>query len=256
MNNRKNILIGETLQAVFLRHIIFTLVVLAVFIIPMPLGSIFGSEGDWISQHVAVADSLRQAMLEQKTLIPQWIGLGGGSSVYDFSYYGLLRPDVVISCFFPWVEMKYIISIYALLCVVIAVNLCFVWLKRQGISAYFALAGTALYAFASCFYHAHHQIMFVNYMPFLMLALIAVDKLLELGKICPLIIALFFIYVHSFYYAPACLVAVCLYFLYKWKLMQANDEKQCKVSHPFLRFVFCIAVSIGLAAVLLLPSES
>ncbi|MDE5777154.1 MAG: YfhO family protein [Lachnospiraceae bacterium] len=254
MNNYKKILNGKAPKEVFLRHLILTLVILVVLLIPMPLGSIFGSEGDWISQHVSVAESLRQAMREQKTLIPQWIGLGGGSSVYDFSYYGLLRPDVVISCFFPQVEMKYIISLYALLSVVIAVNLCFIWLKRQGISPYFALSGAALYACATCFYHAHHQIMFVNYMPFLMLAFMAVDKLLERGKTCPLIISLFFIYVHSYYYAPACLVAVCLYFLYKWKLMQVNDENQCKTSHVFVRFVFCIALSIGLAAVLLLPS--
>lgn len=38
-----------------------------------------------------------------------------------------------------------------------------------------AFWGAFLFACSSCFYQAHHQIMFVNYMPFLLLALIGVD---------------------------------------------------------------------------------
>lgn len=235
-------------------HILLCMIALAVLLIPLPSGSIFGSEGDWISQHVAVAESLRQAMREQKTLIPQWIGLGGGSSVYDFSYYGLLRPDVVLSCFFPQIEMKYVISVYAILGVVAAVNLCFVWLKHQHISEWSAFAGAVLFVCASCFYHAHHQIMFVNYMPFLLLALMSVDKLLEKRKMWPLVLSLYFIYVHSYYYAPSCLVVTGLYFLYKWKLMTVKGDKRDKALSVIAGFVFCTALSVGIAAVLLLPT--
>lgn len=252
--NDKDLWNEKTLKAVFMQHCILTLSVLVLLLIPLPFGSIFGSEGDWISQHVAVAESLRQAMREQKTLIPQWIGLGGGSSTYDFSYYGLLRPDVVLSCFFPGIKMKYIISAYALLGVVASVNLCFVWLRSRGLPIQSVLKGTVLFACASCFYHAHHQIMFVNYMPFLLLCLLGVDWLLSKNKKLPIIVALYFICVHSYYYAPTCIVVICLYFLYQWRCMQIKQENQWKTFHIFAKFSFCIIVSVGLAAVLLLPT--
>lgn len=245
---------GKTLKAVFRQHVLLSLFVLLLIRIPLPSGSIFGSEGDWISQHVAVAESLRQAMREGKTLIPQWIGLGGGSSVYDFSYYGLLRPDVILSCFLPGIEMRYIISLYAAVGVAVAVNLTFVWLKRQGLSPGFALAGTVLFACATCFYQAHHQIMFVNYMPFLLSALMAVDKLLEKRRMYPLIVSLFLICVHSYYYAPTCFLVVCLYFWYQKSRRKIKKQERENTIYTVAGFVASVMLSVGLAAMLLLPT--
>lgn len=70
----------------------------------------FGSEGDWLTQHVAIADSLRQTILETGSFFPQYIHLGGGSNIYDFAYYGLFRLDVIISCLFPDIKMKYFVG--------------------------------------------------------------------------------------------------------------------------------------------------
>ncbi len=72
----------------------------------VPLGNFwfFGSQGDWLSQHVAMGETIRQRMLETGSLIPQYLHLGAGSSGYDAAYYGVLRPDILLSCLFPQVE--------------------------------------------------------------------------------------------------------------------------------------------------------
>ena len=75
-----------------------TLLTLIIMIGPLERGELLGSEGDWLSQHVGAAETLRQTMLERGTIFPQHISIGGGSNSYDLAYYGMFRPDVLISC--------------------------------------------------------------------------------------------------------------------------------------------------------------
>ncbi|MDE6434535.1 MAG: YfhO family protein [Lachnospiraceae bacterium] len=220
--------------------------------VPMGSGNFFGSDGDWLSQHVGIAESLRQAIIENHTLLPQYIGLGGGSSLYDYAYYGVLRPDVVFSCLIPNVEMKYVIAGYAALGVISSVMLMFFWLRKKSLSGRCAFGGTLLFACATCFYHAHHQIMFVNYMPFLVLALIGADRIFEKKRCGLFITALFFIYIHSFYYAIACLFVAALYFLH-CVFMKRGEEGVC-VQKRFCMFAWSVVWSIAMAMVLLLPT--
>ena len=149
-------------------------------ILPLLAGNFFGSEGDWISQHVAIAESLRDAILKSKCLIPQFLQLGAGSSVYDFSYYGLLRPDVLISCMFPQISVKYFIAGYALVGIYVSATLTYLWLEKQNIDRRNSILGAILLTSSAAYYHAHHQIMFINYMPFLILALMGVDRILKI----------------------------------------------------------------------------
>lgn len=244
-------------------HVLLTIITLLLLFVPLGTGMFFGSEGDWYSQHVGIAESLRQTMLETHSLIPQYIHLGGGSSIYDFAYYGLLRPDIVFSCLVPDIEMKYIIAGYAALGVLVSVNLCHLWLKKQGISKKFAFTGAILLAASTCFYHAHHQIMFVNYIPFLFLALMGVDSLIRKKKSFQLVLSLFLIYLHSFYYSIACLFVIGIYTIYKVLEQEETriilKEKKWKqigkaFSRPLGKLILIIFISIGMAMVLLLPT--
>lgn len=243
--------------------LLLTCITMIILFLPLKSGMFFGSEGDWYSQHVGIAESLRQTMLETHSLIPQWIHIGGGSSIYDFAYYGLLRPDILFSCLVPEINMKYIIAGYAVLGVLASVNLCYLWLKRQGISKRFAFAGAVLLASSACFYHAHHQIMFVNYMPFLFLALLGVDRLFLKRRIGLLIFSLFMIYIHSFYYAIACLLVIGVYALHRMLLQLEKEGIRVKggfkrmaacIKGPAGRLIFSVIISIGMAMALLLPT--
>ena len=247
-------------QKILLCHMVLTALALALALLPVPAGSFYGSEGDWYTQHLTIAESLRRLILDTGKLIPQFVPLGGGSSIYDFAYYGLLRPDVLISCLMPSVNMKYIIAGYSLLGYVASVNLCFYWLRKAHLkgsegatshSIFTPFFASMLFTCATCFYHSHHQIIFVNYMPFLITALLGVDRLIEKKKICMLTAGIFLIYIHSFFYAFSCLVACFIYFLSRL----AEDGSGFKNGGTLLvRAAAAVILATGMAAVLLLPT--
>ncbi|MEG2528946.1 MAG: YfhO family protein, partial [Anaerovoracaceae bacterium] len=233
-------------------YIVITLITLVLMILPMLVGNkgmLYGSEGDWYQQHVAIVEALRQTILDSKTLFPQYIGLGGGSNIYDFAYYGLYRIDLLLSCLFPGVGMKYIVAGYAALGVVVSGNLCFYWLKTQRILDKYAFVGAFLLVSSTCFYQAHHQIMFVNYMPFLILALIGTDRMKSTGKIGMLIISLFLIYIHSFFYSISCLCVWLIYYIY-----QSRSQSKTQTIKEIKKVIIALTVSMGLAAILLIPA--
>ena len=176
----------------------------------LPAGSVYGSTTDWLSQHTALAETIRTAMLEQKTLLPTWLPLGGGSNGFQFSYYGYLRPDILLGCLLPSVPMYKIVIAYALGGYLLSVLLFYLLLRRHSLSGFDSFMGSVLFLTASCFFHTHRQIMFINYMPFLLLALLAVKKSpRRMPALLPLWMLL--ICLHSFYYAPACFVVIGWY---------------------------------------------
>ena len=272
-------------------------------------GEFFGYGSDWLSQHLPLAETLRSAMLDSGRLLPLYLHLGGGSSVYDFAYYGLLRPDILLGCLFPQVGMEYFLAGYSLAGIVLGTNLLFWWLRRrlrgEPSGARAAAFAAALYVAATCLFHAHNQLMFVNYLPFLILTLIGIDRMAEQGKGAWLVTGgLSLVYLHSFYYSISCL-AVCGIYAIDWvrgmrgvcraiadmrctsepigamrgdhaqahvcelrgaracgspacagKLRRSESGTKCeKRAKSFvLRLAGCVCLSIGLCAVLLLPT--
>ena len=166
----------------------------------LPRGCVYGSTVDWLSQHVALAETIRNACIDQKTLLPSFLWLGGGSNGFNFSYYGYLRPDILIGCLFPAVPMVWILITYMLCGYLVSVLLCFVWLRMETKSERLAFFGSVLFLCAGCFFHTHRQVMFINYMPFLLAAFISIRK----KWYCRTILFLVLVYCNSFYYGSAC----------------------------------------------------
>lgn len=218
-------------------------ITLLLLYLTVPEGSLFGSNTDWFSQHVSIADAFRKTFYAQKTLFPDFSSLGAGSNFYSYAYYGYLRPDILIGCLLPMVSMKSIIIVYSIGGVVSSVLLFYHFLRKQNLEAFYAFLGGLLMACSTCFFHAHMQIMFVNYFPFLLLSLLSINRLKQTGRMCGLILSLFFVYLHSFYFSIAC-IFVCL--LYLWYLGVTKTL--------FLRFLISVAVSVSMAGVLLLPT--
>ncbi len=96
----------------------YPLILAAAFLVTaglsVPRGYVYGSTTDWFSQHAALAETIRTACLEQKTLLPEYLELGGGSNGFLFSYYGYLRPDILLGCLFADVPMLYLVTAYML----------------------------------------------------------------------------------------------------------------------------------------------
>lgn len=218
----------------------FTLILIC---LALPDGFLWGSNVDWLSQHVGIAEHMRQLIWDQKTLLPDFSPLGGGSNGFQLAYYGYLRPDILLACLLPWISAKTILIVYAATGMIASVNLCYYWLKRQGFETFFCFLGSFLVACAACFFQTHRQIMFVNYLPFLFLALLSIDRYLERKKKLGLVISLFLIFIHSFYFSISCMAVCFIYLLYRKRDLRT-----------VLYYALSCALAVGLAGALLLPT--
>ena len=228
----------------------------------IPSGSWFGSETDWYSQHVTIADYMRKNFYATGSLFPDFTGLGGGTNFFSLSYYGFMRPDVLISYLFPHVEMEWFIQGYAIFEILLGGGLLYYWLHRKGFSDFTSFACGFFYLSANCFFQAHRQIMFVNYLPFLLLAFLCLDRIFEhqeqdVYHIRPhigLILSLFFCILHSFYFFPSCFLACILYISHllpdhlKNVPARMQKKRKCKIWWNYI-----VDVSFAVSMRVLLP---
>ena len=213
---------------------------------------IFGSSCDWYSQHITLAETMRQTFYDQHTLFPTQLPLGGGMNIYDFAYYGYLRPDVLIGCALPFLTMQTVITAYMMTGYLISVLLCYRLMRRLSIKIPYCFLGTVIFLSAGCFFHLHRQIMFINYMPYLLGAFTACIKYHRNGRKAPLIAMLFLIELHSFYYSMSCLLAVYLFLLYTSG--KGHDfTKLFRLTRDYCLAALC---SVLMAALLLLPAAA
>ena len=226
--------------------LLFIILVTAV----IPAGCVYGSNTDWLSQHVTLAETIRNACLEQHTLLPSWIGLGGGSNGYQFAYYGFLRPDILIGCLLPQIPMMDIIIGYMMAVYLGSVLLVYIWLRTEQISPLRAWLGSMLFMTAGCLFHMHRQIMFVNYLPFLLLAFLCIRK--QRYKWLPLCLLL--ICLSSFYFSISAFAAVGWYwYRTEWYWYRTEGKRFWRGS--FLkRYIPSTVLAAAMAAALLLPT--
>ena len=209
----------------------------------VPEGSVFGSNTDWMSQHAELAETLRDACLSQGTIFPDFLWLGGGSNAYEFAYYGYLRPDIVIGCLLPQVPMIYILIFSMLVCVLASGLLCYCFLIQNRMEPFMAFIGSTFLMTAGCFFQAHRQVMFVNYMPYELLALLLLPKLVEKGKYTLFTVMLTLVIYNSFYYSITVLV------LMTWRMYELTRDRK-----KWFVYLRSAAIAVGMAGVLLLPT--
>ena len=174
---------------------------------------VFGSSIDWISQHSTLADYFRKRFYATGNLFPEFAwNLGGGQNIYNFAYYGLFSPVVLLSYCFPFIPMDLWVMGSSAVLYAADAALFYLWLRKKGLHY-----GTCL--FASLFftgstallYHSYNQLMFVNYMPFLLLALMGVDRHFQKKKSSLLILAILGMILTSFYFSVGGLLALSAY---------------------------------------------
>lgn len=187
---------------------------------------IFGSRVDWVNQHSVFPDYFRQRFYETKDLLPDFAwNLGAGQNIYTVSYYGLFSPVILLSYLLPFVRMDIYIMASSIASYVTAVLLLFYWLKNHRYRSSFCLVLTLLFSLSSSLiYQFYNQIMFVNYMPFLCLALIGTDRYLSCRKRGCLLLGIWGMILTSFYFSIGGMLALCLYALSEY-LMRENAEE-------------------------------
>ncbi len=221
---------------------------LLLIVISKPDNMLFASQIDYLSQHITVPDYLRQLFYESGTLFNDYAPhLQGGTNIYSFSYYGLFRPDVLLSYLLPMVSMKTILITYSIFLISLGSCSLFVWLSKKGMSWNISLFAAILYTCSSIFFHSHRQIMFVNFMPFLIIAFISIDHYFKTKKLYPFTISMILIILHSYFFAIAAIVICMIYFL-------LQVPKHTQIRKALFPLLCSITIAILCCFLLLLPT--
>ena len=209
---------------------------------------VFGANMDWISQHSVFPEYFRQQFYQTGQFFPEYAAnIGGGQNIYNFSYYGLYNPIVLIAYLLPFVKMNDYLMAATVICLAASVCLLYGWLKKRRFSTEIALGVAVLFLLAGpMIYQSCHQIMFVQYMPFLLMAFQGVDQYWEKGKTGLYTLGVFLMILTSFYFSIAGMAAI---FLYGWYDYPKGIRKR-----KLFGFVIPMIVAILSAGVLLVPT--
>ena len=215
--------------------ILFILPIL--FVLCVSTYSIYGSKLDWLSQHVSLADYFRQNFYATHQIIPDTFAhLQGQTNAFSFSYYGLLRPDVLVSYLFPNIPTRFFIIGYATFLWASTGGLCYCWLRNKGYKDSIRFFSSICCICANCFFQSHQQIMFIEILPFLFLSFILIDKNKRQWISLCICMALF----HNYFYTPGMILILLLY-----------DYDQ---NHTIKDILIPILIGMGMATILWLPT--
>ena len=210
---------------------------------------IFGAKVDWLSQHSVLPDYFRQQFYATGKLFPEFAAnLGGGQNIYHFAYYGLYSPLILPSYLLPFVKMSDYIMAVSITGLTASVLLFYYWLKSRKtdtgtafiLSLMFLLAGPMIGQYSG-------QIMFVDYMPFLCLALIGVDRYFEQEKGALFTVSVFLMIMTSFYFSIGGMLSLLLYGLHRYFEQREGNRVTVR---SFLRDGLCFVRSMILAVLM------
>ncbi len=236
-------------------QIIIITTILLVVLISTRFTNMFGSNTDWINQHTIIPEYFRSLFYQTGKLIPEFaLNYGAGENIYNLSYYGLLSPIILPSYLLPFISMTTYMTIVDILIVISSALLFNHFLKSHKFDNHISLVVSLLLALsAPLIFQMHRHIMFVNYMPFLIMSLIGVDKLLHNNKKSLLIISIFLMIMTSYYYSVCGLLVIGIYYLMEYFTINIHPKTKVFII-DLLKFLSYALIGIMLSAILLLPT--
>ena len=217
-------------------------------------GYLYGSELDWNNQHSIIPEYFRSLFYKNFDLFPDLaLNIGSGVNIYNYSYYGFLSPIILISYLLPFISMKTYIQISSIIVVYSSVIL-FYYFLRSKFKEDVSLLGSIAFATASpLLFHSHRHIMFMSYMPFLILALIGVDKYFKNDNKKLLSVSILLIILCSYYYSVGSIICVVIYGIYKYISLNKKITIKSFFKDGF-RFLYPIIIGILMSSILLIPT--
>lgn len=215
---------------------------------------VFGSKIDWGFQHFAFPEYFRMLFYKTGELFPDFaFNIGGGQNIFYFAYYGLLSPVILVSYLFPFIPMSFYIPFIMLVIGVISIYLFYKWIKGFDFDRKLIFILTLMFAMAGpLLFHSHRHVMFVSYMPFLLLGLIGVRRYFADNKKGLMIISVFLMIMTSYYYSVGGILCLTLYGIYEY--LKKNDKFVLKdFALNGFKFALFIITGVLMAGVLLLP---
>lgn len=236
-------------------YIVLIVVTLFIIFFCLGFGNLYGSTTDWLIQHSVFPEYFRTLFYETGDLFPDFApNIGAGQNIFHFSYYGLFNPVYMISYLFPFIEMTDYLMFISILSIIVSVCLMYKWLKDQAFSKTISFVSTFCFLCAApLLFHSHRHLMFVNYMPFLLLALMGVDRHFEKGRSGLLIFSIFLMILSSYYYSIGGLFAITIYGIYAY-LRKIENVTWSNLWRSVVRFAVPVLLGIGLSCFFLLPT--
>lgn len=216
--------------------------------------NLYGSNTDWINQHSVIPEYFRSSFYETKNLIPNFaFNLGAGQNIFNYGYYGLLSPVILISYLLPFVSMTNYIMVASVILYLLSGVLLYKFLSSHFNDKTSLLLSLCFLTLSPLTFHFHRHIMFVWYLPFLILSLIGVDKYVSKNKSMLLMIGIFLTIMTNYYYGVSCLIVVLIYGVYS--LINKHDKFCFKTFIlDVLKASLRIIAPILLSCVILLPN--
>lgn len=237
-------------------YLIILTVILISMVVYITKGKfLYGSITDWNSQHSIIPEYFRALFYRTFDLFPDFaLNLGSGQNIYNYSYYGLLNPVIMISYLLPFIDMKIFISISSVLLVYASALLFYYFLRSNKFNEDASFLGTlSLMLSSPLLFHSHRHIMFMNYMPFLIMALIGVDKYFKSGNKKLLCISTVLMIFMSYYYSIPGIICNVVYGIYKYISLNKKITFKSFIKDGF-KFIYPILIGILISSILLVPT--
>ncbi len=237
-----------------IREIALAIIVLIIGICFFGRYHIFGGNLDWLDQHSVIPDYFRRLFYATGNIFPQFApNIGGGQNIYNFAYYGLFNPIILISYALPFVRMDNYIMIVSLIGIGIGAVLLYRWLLHNEFSKNLSFVLACMYIFAvPIIYHSYIHIMFVSYMPFMIMALYGVDRYFQGKKKGLLIAGVFLMIMTSFYFSIGGMLALVIYGMLVY--FRKNEFKFKQFLLDGISFVMPMLIAVLMSGVLLVPT--
>ena len=231
-------------------YILLTLIIPIGFIIYLLCkGYIFGSEIDWANQHIVITEYFRSMFYKTGHLIPHLaLNLGMGQNIFYFTYYGLLSPIILLSYLLPFIPMYIYMLIAVFLSITASSIIFYKWINNKYNSEIAFISTLMLILNSTYIYQCHRHIMFVIYMPFMLLALRSVDLYIEKKKPIPLIISSLLLILTNYYFSFSGIIITGIYTIYK--ILETKKES----FKSLFKIMYYVIISILLSAIILLPT--
>lgn len=160
------------------RNLIILEVIAIAIILLLTRGKyVFGSTVDWPYQHYFFADFFRKLFYETGNLFPNFaFNIGNGQNIFYFSYYGLYSPIFLISYVLPFIDMGTFIQQAMAVLVILCTLFYYKWLRKRFNSVVSFMVALVFLTATPILFHASRHIMFISYMPFILLGFYGVDE--------------------------------------------------------------------------------
>ena len=228
--------------------LLFSIIYIAMALLLTRGEYVFAAITDFPMQHYIFPEYFRNLFLKTKDLLPDFaLNIGGGQNIYNFAYYGLLSPLILVSYILPQIPMFYYLIGMSFLTTISSAFLFYKFLIHKKIDNKTSLVVSLLFLFATpIMFHAKRHIMFVNYFPFLMLGLFGIDRYIEKKKSTLLTISTVLMILTSFYYSVAGIIVLIIYGIYCYSKEKNTIKDWLKnlliLSKPFIFAVLITAI--------------